>query len=846
MEQRTSSSGYRSRTSASKSDRGIGGTQFTPQNRDTTIENKSDVESTRWKRAPDVNSKQNIKPSTNPRAYTNAICGKKQVIDSDEQFTIKKGAIDIVKQYASGRIDKFAMIADVKAGLAFIDEEEAIAKREAEQKKRIVSEENIVAKAESKTSKHSDANHAELINHYKEKKATFIASFVSHHIWEIFEDTKLFYELEIISEGDGWFVNHWAFWPVFKKPNGTGRIAGFVRTDDDVEKLLVYLRDAGCDPTKPNKKGENTFDSFAQAVLKGYFTEKPRNDVKDLEIRNFYMNLIFNIPAGMKSARSMARDIINTANSKNFKKFRVKFCWAFFFNPEAIAIELVKSFFQLQGNAHTGDGIWNHVRQVTETCREMLRAGPIVSATEIDETVKKLKKVSDFIGGRWNTDEQIASFSQILGEVARTYKKELDCSTAFSTECSACRGAIVGESGNINSQRKFVIDMLFESNYQQAIYCVAHTEGFDTVVIEEILKHYDSFETHQKRSLGCIAVTKNNWSVDVLVQAQSLNTHKRFDAYPSNDQTRKYFETIVSCTEFDSNIMLSTIVTKGGYDPEGVINVTEVLDRFRKPESLSLPKMKVIVTLNSTSCKEIVKEYPAQSTKASKKTNDQSLKFKNDYWEQVHSFVRSCIPTPPVAVKTMATIPVSVVTVLVAKSEIFSVWDEKEDDVQLYDTSNLDKVSKIVNRFSEISEEHLTVRFAVANEISEDIAADIGDLLKVEELSEAAVCESIFICAIENINPTRKYLYDIMTLVLRVAINKGYLSISVVIDANQKLVSIRQELSGDFSPISTNNVIDCVGKIVSELAKQQVVEDRNDFQEVKRRDGKSGKTNKPK
>lgn len=241
------------------------------------------------------------------------------------------------------------------------------------------------------------------------KKATIIGDLIAYQFAEAFENPEILGELSATASGDGFLPVNQLCWPIQNNNNPKKqhlKIVGYTRTREDVQKLMHFLANAGCDPIKENSKRENAFESLNLANQKGYFPDQ--SDV------SYYRELILEIPTFDKSASIMMAQMLGKITETNVNKFRTLFCWIFSKNPGVVTNEIFKFCFK-QINTEK-EGVWKIDSKIIDICRKMLQIGPIISNKESDADILRFMVVSDHLSD-WNSFVQLELFSQKIEKI---------------------------------------------------------------------------------------------------------------------------------------------------------------------------------------------------------------------------------------------------------------------------------------------------------------------------------------------------------------------------------------------------------------------------------------------
>lgn len=439
----------------------------------------------------------------------------------------------------------------------------------------------------------------------KKQKASIIEKAISYHLWEVFNSKTIVKELEQISEGDGYCALHWIPWPSYNSTNG--KIDGYVRTSDDIKKIILVLAESGCDPLKlSDKREENAFDSLNSAVeynknghvnMKGVYTSGELGVTN--EMKNLYLNEFLKIPETNASARLMIREVLNKVTEQNLNEFRTKFCFVFNANPTIVVSELVKIFYQLPSSNHTGTGEWLFVRDFVETYRKIIKLGP-------EMTNEKQKIVANYVLNEWNSEYQLNNFNMLLATLAIEIAKSIDESKKEKNDsnlniaadlfCTSSKGAIIGESSIESIQRDFIINSINEGQYDQFIYCLAHTSNKPSKEIgQHILDNLHNFNSCVITQLSNLISLKNQWVIEIVGKCGKNEFKKTL--YPNiySRDVKEYFECLVNDRKFNTSHLLKTI--KISFSNIGKIDVVceKSVDTNNNPYSTNNTSTKVII-----------------------------------------------------------------------------------------------------------------------------------------------------------------------------------------------------------------------------------------------------------
>ena len=590
----------------------------------------------------------------------------------------------------------------------------------------------------------------------KRDKGTILEKAVSYYLWEIFEDAEIFAYLSDLSEGsDGYDAVHWIPWPQFN--SNEGKIKDFVRTPHDAELMVNVLAKSGCDPLKlSGKKQENAFESLNIAFDKfrdGYANNRTTYAPGELGVserqKDFFHSLLFNVPTFDNSAKLMIRGITNVVNLQTVDRFRSGFCFVFQQNPDVVISEIVLQCFKLGSSVHN-NGYWGYVYDTISVCRKMITLGPN------ENDIKQLDVVA-FVKSRWNTADMNNLFDNLLAK----HSIELQITGNLgevSTYCTACRGALVGESNVETVQTQYMINCIESEDINGLLYCIQHTKQKNNTVYIAILDNFQLFDMRTKMTLGNIIAKKENWFVSVEILNDMIHDVKKTYMYLTTDELIDYLQCIKLKKLFNNIDGMIRLLRQ--FQPENIGNLENIVT-LRGDDYVNIHVPSTNVTLNMCGNNNVSKHIPqVKKTAHVKQANAISRNMLNNFDADKCQVIRGLLDQN---IKQLMEMEIDI-----KSSEENSITEKTAECDIIYDDDTYDKYKgPILDDFNDKIKIISKINNAEPEKVQLMLSQLLNDVGKLQNDNSDVNCYVyVMLCISEYINKWNDKMFDMLRSVL--------------------------------------------------------------------------------
>ena len=327
-----------------------------------------------------------------------------------------------------------------------------------------------------------------------------------------------------------------------------------------------------------------------------------------------------------------------------------------------------------------------------------------------------------------------------------------------STYCTACRGALVGESNVETVQTQYMINCIESEDINGLLYCIQHTKQKNNAVYIAILDNFQLFDMRTKMTLGNIIAKKENWFVSVEILNDMIHDVKKTYMYLTTDELIDYLQCIKLKKLFNNIDGMIRLLRQ--FQPENIGNLENIVT-LRGDDYVNIHVPSTNVTLNMCGNNNVSKHIPqVKKTAHVKQANAISRNMLNNFDADKCQVIRGLLDQN---IKQLMEIEINI-----KSAEENSITEKTAECDIIYDDDTYDKYKgPILDDFNDKIKIISKINNAEPEKVQLMLSQLLNDVGKLQNDNSDVNCYVyVMLCISEYINKWNDKMFDMLRSVL--------------------------------------------------------------------------------